>query len=107
MVARQRSGAAQQVGLFTDLANFCRRTRLPRRVVENLIRSGAMDRWKTPRRRLLWELGRLRYHEEELDLVFPDGGVELPPVSRAEAMGAEYEVLDLPIGDHIMALYRP
>ena len=74
---------------------------------EDLIRVGAMDAWKPPRRRLLWELGRLRYHEEELDLVFPDDGIELPPLSRAEEMGAEYEVLGLSTGDHLMALYRP
>jgi len=92
---------------FTDLADFCRRTRLPRRVVEDLIRVGSLDAWETPRRKLLWELGKLRYHEEELDLVFaPDDGVELPPVSKAEAMGAEYEVLGLSTGDHCMALYR-
>jgi len=98
---------ARHVRPFTDLADFCRRTRLPRRVVENLILVGAMDDWTIPQRKLLWELGKLRYHEEELDLTFPDDGVALPALSRAEAMGAEYEVLGLSTRDHIMALYRP
>jgi error-prone DNA polymerase len=52
-------------------------------------------------------LGRLRYTEEELDLVFPDDGVALPSLSQAEALSAEYEVLGLSTGDHLMSLYRP
>jgi error-prone DNA polymerase len=98
---------ARQGRAFTGLADFCRRTRLPRRVIENLILVGAMDGWRMPRRKLLWELGGLRYHEEELDLVFPDQGVELPPFSPAEALQAEYSVLGLSTGDHLMSLYRP
>jgi error-prone DNA polymerase len=97
---------ARRAGAFTGLSDFCRRTKLPRRVVENLIMVGAMDTWRIPRRKLLWELGKLRYHEEELDLVLPDEGVELPPLSRAEELGAEYGVLGLSTGDHVMALYR-
>jgi len=97
---------ARRAGAFTGLSDFCRRTRLPRRVVENLILIGAMDDWRIPRRKLLWELGKLRYHEEELDLVLPDEGVELPPLSRAEELGAEYGVLGLSTGDHVMAIYR-
>jgi error-prone DNA polymerase len=59
------------------------------------------------RRHLLWELGKLRYQEEELDLAFPDDGVELLPLSRAEALADEVEVLGLSTGEHVMALYRP
>jgi error-prone DNA polymerase len=92
---------------FAGLADFCRRTRLPRRSVENLILVGAMDGWHVPRRKLLWVLGELRYQEDELDLILPDDGVELPPLSRAEAMAAEYDLLGVSTGDHVMALYRP
>ena len=98
---------ARRAGNFTGLSDFCRRTKLPRRVVESLILVGAMDGWRTPRRKLLWELGKLRYHEEELDLVLPDDGVELTPLSWAEEMRAEYGILGLSTGEHIMALYRP
>ncbi len=98
---------ARRSGSFTGLSDFCRRTQLPRRVVENLILVGAMDGWEIPRRKLLWELGKLSYREEELDLVLPDDGVELPPLSRAEEKAAEYGVLGLSTGDHVMALYRP
>ena len=92
-------------GPFVSLSDFCRRTRLPRPVVENLILSGAMDCFGLSRRKLLWELGKLGY-EEELDLVFADDGVELPPLSRAEEVAAEYRVLGLSTGEHVMALYR-
>ena len=98
--ARKRRG-------FTGLADFCQRTRLARRLVENLILVGALDVWGIQRRKLLWELGKLRYQEEELDLVFPDDGVEFPSFSQAEALAAEYGVLGLSTGDHVMSLYRP
>jgi error-prone DNA polymerase len=121
--------AARRAGPFTSLADFCRRTCLPRRLVEDLILVGAMDgrgdarmratrtseghaaqdpsdeSRRLPRRKLLWELGKLHYHEEELDLAYPDDDVELAPFSRAEEMAAEYGVLGLSPGDHVMALY--
>jgi error-prone DNA polymerase len=84
---------ARQAKAFTGLTDFCRRTRLPRRLVEHLILAGAMDRWQLPRRQLLWELGQLRYREEELDLIFPVNGVELPSLSRAEALSQEHSVV--------------
>lgn len=100
VIARQERG-------FAGLADFCRRTRLPRRLVEHLIRAGAMDRWKRPRRQLLWELGTLHYHEEELELEFSTDEVLLPPLSAVEALAWEREMLGLSVGDHILALYRP
>ena len=92
---------------FAGLYDFCKRTQLPRRLVERLIRVGAMDTWEIKRRSLLWELGKLQYHEEELDLIFSSEDVELPPLSRAEALAAEYAVLGLSSQDHVMDLYRP
>jgi len=103
----QRIITARKARAFSDLADFCRRTRLPRQIAEKLILAGAMDGWGMPRRKLLWEQGKLRYQEEELDLVFTDEGVELPPLSRVEAMGMEYGILGLSTGEHIIALYRP
>jgi len=97
---------AREDGPFESLRDFCRRTCLSRKAVENLIMVGAMDCWGEHRRRLLWELGKLRYEEEELDLVFADDGVELPALSRAEEIGIEYSILRLPVSDQVMALYR-
>jgi error-prone DNA polymerase len=102
-----RLEAARPADAFTSLGDLCRRTRLPRRLVENLILAGGLDGWGTARRKLLWELGRLRYHAEELDLAYPDDGVELPALSQAEAMTIEHSILGLSTGDHVMSLYRP
>jgi error-prone DNA polymerase len=102
-----RLEAVRQGKPFASLADFCRRTCLARGIVQNLVRAGAMDGWGILRRQLLWELGKLRYQEEELDLAFSDDGVELPPLSRAETLADEVEVLGLSTGEHVMALYRP
>ncbi len=82
---------------FASLADLCKRTRLPRRLVEHLILVGAVDTWGIQPRKLLWELARLRYLEEEL---------ELPALSRGEALALEYGILGLTTGEHVMALYR-
>jgi len=101
---------------FVNLQDFCQRTRLPRPVVENLIRCGAMDCWATPhgasptggqeRRTLLWQLGGLDYREEEMDIEIPIAEVALPTLSTGEKLGWEYELLGLAPGDHVMRLYR-
>jgi len=91
---------------FADLHDFCQRTRLPRRLVENLILAGAMDSWSTDRRSLLWRLVRLRYEAEELDLMLPDDSVVLSPMPHAEAMSYENAMVGMTTGEHPMALYR-
>ena len=88
---------ARKAKAFINLKDFCRRSRLPRRLVENFIVAGAMDAWG-PRRSLLWELGQLDYYEKGLDLTFPNNGIELPSLSQAEAMRLEYGVLGLSDG---------
>ena len=42
--------------LFTSVIDFCRRTRLPRPMVENLIECGAFDSIEPSKRRALWQL---------------------------------------------------
>jgi error-prone DNA polymerase len=68
---------------FEDLRDFCWRTRLPKTVVENLIRAGAMKGFERARRDLLWELGGLVYQEEGLDIEVPMEPVALPALGRA------------------------
>ncbi|MGD8490848.1 MAG: error-prone DNA polymerase, partial [Anaerolineae bacterium] len=91
---------------FRDLRDLCQRTRLPRPVVDNLIRAGAMDGWPQPRRDLLWELGGLFYQEDGLDVEATVEVVDLPRLSRAERMAWEYELLGLAPGAQVMDLYR-
>jgi error-prone DNA polymerase len=96
---------------FRDLRDFCRRTRLPRPVVESLIRAGAMDSLgiapSATRRDLLWELGVLAYHEDEvLDLEMPVQPVDLPVLGEAERVAWEHELLGMTPDGHVMDLYR-
>ena len=119
-------------GPFTGLEDFCRRTRLPRRLVENLILAGSMDEWARDgrdardrrrrggldrpqtdagqpppdRRRLIWQLGRLRYQEVELGLTLPDDGVVLEPMTYGEALRAEMWITGLAAHGHLMDLFR-
>jgi error-prone DNA polymerase len=99
--------ARQAGGPFRDLADLCRRTRLPRRLVERLILAGALDGWDRPRRQVVWDLGQLRYRAEELPLTYPAQAVDLPPLSPAEALAWESGVLGLSTGEQVMQFYRP
>jgi error-prone DNA polymerase len=95
---------------YRDLGGFCRRTRLPRSLVENLIRSGAMDGLGSARpgirRVLLWTLGGLAYQQEGLEIEVPVVPASLPTLDQAERMAWEYELLGLAPGDQVMSLYR-
>ncbi len=104
-VGRARLLAARAAGPFRDLADFCRRTRLPRPLVSDLVRAGALDGCG-PRRQLLWALGGLQYAEDAL-VEAPDVPAELPDLTEREALGWEYELLGLSPDDHPLRLWRP
>jgi error-prone DNA polymerase len=91
---------------FRDLWDFCRRTRLPRPVVENLIRAGVLDGLGPTQRDMLWQLGGFVYGEEGLDVEVPVETVALPILGHAERLAWEYELLGLAPGEHLMGLYR-
>ena len=91
---------------YANLADLCRRTRLPRTLVEQVIASGALDGWGVARRQLLWELGMLRYAADELELPIPHADPQLPAETRAEAFAGEIATLGLSASEHVMALYR-
>ncbi len=97
---------ARQAGPFHTLADLCRRSRLPRRLIERLVRAGALDGWGIARRKLLWELGLLTWQVAELPLELPAEGLDLPPLGDAEAQLWEREVLGLSTGPHLLARYR-
>jgi error-prone DNA polymerase len=102
----ERLLAERDNGPFASLLDFCRRTRLGRGAVQNLIMAGGMDGWGLPRRQLLWELGTLNVQEERLELVFHPYAVDLPLQTVAESMLAEQEIMGLSPGDHVLTLYR-
>ena len=91
-------------GKFRSLVDFCQRTKLPQRIVENLIQAGAMDAFGTSRRDLIWQMGKLRF-DDELDLNYTDD-IELPEATRIDLLNMEYGTLGLSTEDHIMAILR-
>ncbi len=93
-------------GAFTDLTDVCERTRLPIRLIENLIQAGALDDWGMSRRDLIWQLGTVCYETDVLDLDLPDDDVDLPDLTRMEQLDMEYRALGLSTGQHIMTYYR-
>jgi error-prone DNA polymerase len=103
--AGERLVAARGSTPFINLEDFCRRTRLPRRMVENLIAAGAMDSWARARRDLFWELGMLPAMTG-LDLIIPSEAVILPPLSEHEQVGMEMAMTGLTTGDHPMQIFR-
>ena len=90
---------------FADLADFCRRTRLPRPLVGDLIRAGALDGFGVAKRQLLWALGGLQYDEAVL-IEAPDIPADLPDLTEREAMSWDYELLGLSPDDHPLRLWR-
>jgi error-prone DNA polymerase len=102
----QRIVEARMTRPFSDLADACRRTQLPRRLVEHLILAGAFDGWGKPRRALVWELGLLRYEVEELDLQISTSPVDLPPLDATEAHDLQMALLGLSTEEHPLARWR-
>jgi len=102
----ERVVAARPAQGYSGLPDFCRRTRLPRRAVENLILAGAMAGWSRDQRALLWELGRLHYQEEELLLPLPPDEVALEPMTHAEELLSEYSITGVSAQGHLMEIFR-
>jgi error-prone DNA polymerase len=107
----ERLVAARPTTGYVGLDDLCRRTRLPRRLVEQLILAGGLDdlpaaSLRRDRRGLIWELGRLRYREEALPLPLAPDGVELEPMTYAEELLAEYGSTGVAAEGHLMELYR-
>lgn len=102
----ERLLTAREGGAFTDLTDVCQRTRLPIRLIENLIQAGAMDDWGMSRRDLIWQLGTVQYETDVLDLELADDDVDLPDLTRMEQLDMEYRALGLSTGQHIMTYYR-
>jgi error-prone DNA polymerase len=77
---------------FTGLGDLLQRTGLPKRLVSNLIRAGALDGLGV-RRHLLWELGALDERSDVLAMETPIAAATLPKLHDDEATIWEYELL--------------
>ena len=102
--------ARRREGPFDSLAGAMARTGLRREAVESLVMSGALDPLVRDRRSALWEVG-LRYRPVGAQLALPlpvdQDMVDLPPLSKWEAMLAEYRTMGLYPAGHFMADLRP
>ena len=97
---------ARRAGPFPNLESFCRRTRLPREVVADLIRVGAMDGWGVPHRNLLWKLSRLEYREGTVAWTWQEAPLSWASPTLQERLEAEYDVLGMGLEVNPIALYR-
>jgi error-prone DNA polymerase len=92
---------------YLSLEDFYFRTRLERKVVENLILAGAFDSFGLAKRQLLWQIGLLeKKHPGELPLQFGDNRVSLPDLTEVEQMKADYEMQGLSAKYHPMQVLR-
>jgi error-prone DNA polymerase len=104
-------------GLFCDVGDLARRSRLSRDGLEALVKGGACDGFGRPRRELLWELG-LAFRPQsvpgtggeakQLPLTL-DPTAETPALrdlTRWERMLADYRHTGLSVGTHPLALLR-
>jgi error-prone DNA polymerase len=101
----ERIVQARQAGSYRDLADFCRRSRLSRVLVENLILAGALDCWGMERRRLIWHVGRLRV-DDGLEAPLAEDSPPLAPMTEAEVLWGEYETLGLSAKGQLMETFR-
>ncbi|HZC32637.1 MAG TPA: OB-fold nucleic acid binding domain-containing protein [Candidatus Bathyarchaeia archaeon] len=114
-------------GPYRSLADVVERTGLPEETLERLIRVGALDSLRRPRRELLWQLrevagasrGRLdgrttrggaftRAASRPMALRLPPTDVPtLPGLTESERIGDAYAVIGLDARRQVVGLYRP
>ena len=105
-------------GPYRSLAEVVERTGLPEETIERLIRVGALDSLKRPRRELLWQLrevagsvrGRVagRVAGRPMDLRLPPTDAPtLPGLTESERIGDAYAVVGLDARRQVVSLYRP
>jgi error-prone DNA polymerase len=97
---------------FTGLADFCRRTRVSRPVVENLIHAGGLDGFGGRRDMLLfvnelWDKKEPKPEvtQQELQVREPVTSFGLRGYSEAEKVRAEVEVTGMDVSRHIVSFY--
>ncbi|MGQ9546534.1 MAG: DNA polymerase III subunit alpha [Dehalococcoidia bacterium] len=99
--------AERRKGPYLSLEDFYFKTRLERKVIENLILASAFDSFGYPKRELLWQLGLLEKKlPGELPLGFEDIKVSLPDFTEVEEMKMDYEVQGLSTKYHPMEVLR-
>ncbi|MHB8876489.1 MAG: error-prone DNA polymerase [Myxococcaceae bacterium] len=94
---------------FTSVSDLARRARIPRYELTRLALAGALACFGLGRREALWEiqaLGPLDGEDLFFGLPMDDTQVELPPMSAAERVSADYDTVGLSLEQHPMELLR-
>jgi len=105
--AIQRILGERAHGEYRSIEDFCFRTGLPERAVENLVLAGAFDFSGVARRELLWRLGiAAKCRPGELALELPGREVVLAGMSPLEEMRCDYSVQEMSTSYHPMQVLR-
>ena len=91
---------------FVDLQDFMRRVKMPLRLIERLIQSGAMDNWHNSRHQLLWDAGVLYKSRSRLPMRLETPAVRLPAPTPMERLNMEFASSGLSTQHHPMQYFR-
>lgn len=103
--AYERLDKARQEASFANLRDFLWRAQLPKPLIENLIRAGALDEMGE-RPDLLWELGTLEVPHTGFDLPTQVVEVALPSLDGLTQTIWEYELMGHSPDGQLMRHYR-
>ena len=111
--------ARAEGGPFHSLRDFCARANLARPMVENLIKAGAFDGLRVPRRQLLWEMNeichtgarrrdRLQQRNGQLPLLGAEAAATpaLPPPAEREDIASELAMTGVSVKRHPLYFAR-
>lgn len=99
--------AARGNSPFRSLQDFLFRTRLSKRLIENLVLAGGFDWLGKSRRDLVWELGGLSSDPNALPFLTIDEPVNLPQMSRTQVLQTEFRLTGIGLHEHPLERYRP
>ncbi|MEW6182099.1 MAG: DNA polymerase III subunit alpha [Bacillota bacterium] len=91
---------------FVSLADFYRRTRVDRDILQNLVLCGACDSLHPNRRELLACLPAVVSAPSRQQTLNPESPVDLTDFSPVEKYGLEFQVLGLEVDRHYMSFRR-
>lgn len=97
---------ARKHGPFRSLADFCRRVKAPRPIIENLILCGAFDQLHPNRKQLLWQLPHLLKEADDGLFTTLPRLQPVPDFSEVEKLDWERWILKMDVRQHHMARWR-
>jgi len=110
---RERFEAARTHRAFVSIADFARRTGIPRPILGRLAAASGFEAFEPDRRRALWQVaalpadsGTMPLFDRLEDEVPKTNEVALAPMSPAEELHADFSAMGLSIRHHPMHMFR-